>query len=99
MVTFNKHTTLVVWIFFLTKLNGRQRDKFFQSHGTLRVNLLWAKILKTGVYEKIIWQTKEDPEMINWSNEASLTQIDTYIFLQILPQIFKQLFTFHVKYF
>jgi len=38
MVTFNKPTTLVVWIFFLTKLNGRQRDKFFQSHGTLRVN-------------------------------------------------------------
>jgi len=38
MVTFNNHTTLVVWIFFLTKLNGRQRDKFFQSHGTLRVN-------------------------------------------------------------
>jgi len=38
MVTFNKHTTLVVWIFFLSKLNGRQRDKFFQSHGTLRVN-------------------------------------------------------------
>ena len=38
MVTFNKHTTLVVWIFFLTKLNGRQRDKIFQSHGTLRVN-------------------------------------------------------------
>jgi len=37
MVTFNKHTTLVVWIFFLSKLNGRQRDKFFQSHGTLRV--------------------------------------------------------------
>jgi len=37
MVTFNKHTTLVVWIFFPTKLNGRQRDKFFQSHGTLRV--------------------------------------------------------------
>ena len=38
MVTFNKHTTMVVWIFYLTKLNGRQRDKFFQSHGTLRVN-------------------------------------------------------------
>jgi len=42
MVTFNKPTTLVVWIFFLTKLNGRQRDKFFQSHGTLRVNWLFS---------------------------------------------------------
>jgi len=37
MVTFNKHTTLVVWIFFLSKLNCRQRDTFFQSLGTLRV--------------------------------------------------------------
>jgi len=62
MVTFNNHTTLVVWIFFLTKLNGRQRDKFFQSHGTLRVKLFSAKstnVLKIG--NQLVggrWETK-----------------------------------------